>query len=89
MNIKLGKASAAAAKDLPPYIYFGEHTSNPKITGHWIDHELIDEDIIAGIITPVGENEWPSDGDHKYVISFTDKGNVTLYNRDHTILWSS
>jgi len=70
----------------PPYVTFGAHPGNGSCFGFWpdIDGLAEDEDDVLNV------EEFPDnvpDG-VDYVAIVTDHGNVTLYDRNRTELWS-
>ena len=73
----------------PSYCYFGTHEGDGSDFGFWVDHELIECDLVDGTLivqscngyrtTRSGED---ADGDELQYIHVNDHGNMTLYQRD-------
>jgi hypothetical protein len=74
----------------PPFVAFGPHEGNSSDFGFWVDWNAVNNALADGNLRkyPAGCN-WPKlPKEVEYVLEVNDHGNCTLYDRDHTKLWS-
>lgn len=80
-----------ALNDLsPPFCYFGTHEGDGTDFGFWLDRDALQEAIADGEILklPAGD-PWPTNlGIAAYVLEVNNHGNQTLFDLDHTEVWS-
>jgi len=68
----------AITEQCPPYVYFGPHHDDPADYGFWPDFDSLSQDIRAGIVMNMNDEEVPEDW-LGYVVEVNDHGNVTLF----------
>lgn len=74
----------------PPFCYFGAHEGDGADFGFWFSRDSFNDACRYGEVLKLSAgDEWPDElGEAEYVAEVTDHGNVTLYSRDHTEIWS-
>lgn len=82
-----------ALNDLsPPFCYFGTAEGDGADFGFWLDPGALQEAIDdGGVLKLEAGTDWASIGDFgtaDYVLEVTDHGNQTLFDLDHTEVWS-
>lgn len=75
----------------PPYVSFGASEGDGADYGFWLCHESLEEAVCDGEVVRVDagdERTMPEDADATYFLEVNDHGNMTLFCKDGTEVWS-